>query len=122
MDNLNSESKPSANDHEHDTRWTERDGIQLNELAENDLLSVATANTTYEMVVIHPETARVMVRGGRYFPSDTPAEVSAASLDSSIKLYSIYVGYSIEFFADGQRIRTSAVRNIRLFRASKLAA
>ncbi len=85
MDNLNPVKKQS-NHPDHDARWAERDGIQINELAQNDVLSVATANSRYEMVVIDPETAKVMVRGGRYFPSDTLAEVSVSSLNSSIKL------------------------------------
>jgi hypothetical protein len=120
MDNLNSEKKWSTND--SDARWAERDGIQVNELAENDVLRVATENSTYEMVVVQPETAQVLVRGGRCFPNETLAEVSAASMGSSIKLCGIYVGYAIEFYADGRRVTTSAVRNIRFFRKSELAA
>jgi hypothetical protein len=122
MNDLNPEKKPSANDRDHDTRWTETDGIQVNELAEHDVLSITTVNNTYEMVVIHSETAQVMVRGGHYFPSDTLALVSGSSLNSSIKLHGIYVGYAIEFSVAGRRVKTSAVRNIRLLRESELAA
>ena len=122
MYDLNSEKKRSANDVRPDVGWTERDGIQINELTEKDMISVTTENSSYEMLVIDPETARVMVRGGRCFPSHTLAEVSGSSLGSSIKLYGIYVGYAVELFADGMRTRTSPVRNIRLFRESELAA
>jgi hypothetical protein len=122
MNNLNPEKKRSANNRGHDTRWTETDGIQVNELAEHDVLSIMTVNNTYEMTVIHPETAQVMVRGGHYFPSDTLAQVSGSSLNSSIKLHGIYVGYAIEFSVNGRRIKTSAVRNIRMLRESELAA
>jgi hypothetical protein len=119
MNNLNPEP---SNVRDHDTRWTDTDGIQVNELAEHDMLSITTMNNTYEMVVIHPETAQVIVRGGHYFPSDTLAYVSGSSLNSSIKLHGIYVGYAIEFFLDGRRIKTSVVRNIRMLRESELAA
>ena len=115
MNNLNPES---SNARDHDTRWTETDGIQVEELAEHDLLSIRTANNEYEIVVIHPQTARVMVRGGHYFPDYTLAYLSGSSLNS----HGISVGYAIEFFIGSRRIKTSPVRNIRVSRDSELAA
>ena len=115
MNNLNPES---SNARDHDTRWTETDGIQVDELAEHDLLSVRTANNEYEIVVIHPQTAQVMVRGGHYFPGYTLAYLSGSSLNS----HGISVGCAIEFFIGSRRIKTSPVRNIRVLRDSELAA
>src|SRR5262245_7047362 len=116
MNDVNREEKkkPSANDRDHDTRWTHTDAIQVNELAEHDMLSITTANNTYEMVVINPETAQVIVRGGHYFPSDKLAYVSGSSLNSSIKVHGIYEGYAMELSVDGRRIKTSVVRTIRM--------
>ena|SRR5215510_2371957 len=124
MNNLNWEEKkePSANDRDHNKRWMDTDGIQVNELAEHDMLSITTVNNTYEIAVIHPETAQVMVRGGHYFPSDKLAFVSGSSLNSSIKVHGIYAGYAMELSVDGRRIKTSVVRNIRMLRTSELAA
>ena len=119
MNKLNPES---SNARDHDTRWAEKDGIQVDELAKHDRLSITTVNNTYEIVVIHPETAQVMVRGGHYFHGDTLAYLSGSSLNSSIKLHGIYVGCAIEFFVGSRRIKTSAVRNIRVLKKSELAA
>jgi hypothetical protein len=122
MKNLNAEKKPIADDCDQDTRWTATDGIQVNELAQHDMLSITTANNTYQVTVIDPETAQVRVRGGKYFPSDTLAHISGSSLNSSIKPYGIYVGYAIEFFVNSRRVRTSPVRIIHLLRESERAA
>jgi hypothetical protein len=122
MSNPNPGKEPIADDRGQDTRWTATDGIQVNELAQDDVLSITTANNTYHVTVIDPETAQVRVRGGKYFPSDTLAYVSGSSSDSSIKPYGIYVGYSIEFSVNARRLRTSPVRNIRVVRESERAA
>ena len=122
MSNLNPGKKPTADDCDQYTRWTATDGIQVNELAQNDVLSITTANYTYHVTVIDPETAQLRVRGGNYFRSDTLAYVSDSSSDSSIKPYGIYVGYSIEFSVNARRVRTSPVRDIRVLRESDRAA
>jgi len=115
MNNLNPES---SNARDQDTRWTETDGIQVDELAEHDRLSIRTTNNEYEIVVIDPQTAQVMVRGGHYFPSYTLAYLSGSIANS----HGISVGHAIELFIDGKRIKTSTVRNIRVLRDSELAA
>ena len=122
MSNLNPGKKPIADDRDQYTRRTATDGIQVNELAQNDVLSITTANNTYHVTVIDPETAQVRVRGGNYFPSDTLAYVSGSSSDSSIKPYGIYVGYAIEFSVNARRVRTSPVRDIRVLKESDRAA
>src|SRR4029450_12639043 len=98
MNNVNPGKKPIADDRDQETRYTETDGIQGNELAQDDVLSITTANNTYHVTVIDPETARVRVRGGDVFRSDTLAQVAGSSVNSSIKPFGIYVGYPVEFF------------------------
>jgi hypothetical protein len=122
MSNLNPGTEPIADNRDQDPRWTATDGIQVNELAQDDVLSIETANNTYHVIVIDPETAQVRVRGGNYFHSDTLADILGCSLDSSIKPYGIYVGSSIEFFVNARRVKTSPVRSIRVLRESKKAA
>jgi len=99
-----------------------RDQIQVNELAQGDVLSITTTNNTYHVTVIDPETAQVRVRGGSAFRSDTLAQIAGCSLNSSLKPFSIDVGYSIEFFVDATRVRTSPVRAIRVLAESARAA
>jgi hypothetical protein len=117
MNNVNPGKKPVADDRDQNTT----DGIQVNELEHDDVLLITTANNTYHVTVIDPETAQVRVRGG-YFRSDTLAQIAGSSLNSSIKLFGIYVGYSIEFFVHGRSVRTSPVRVIRLLAESERAA
>jgi len=122
MSNLNPEKKPIADDRDQYTRWTATDGIQVNELAQDDVLSITTANNTYHVTVIDPEDAEVRVRGGNYFRSDTLAYVSGSSSGSSFKPYGIYVGYALEFYVNARRVRTSRVRGILVLRESDRAA
>ena len=121
MNNVNPEKKPVADHRDQDTRSTATDGIQVNELAQGDELSITTANNTYHVTVIDPETAQVRVRGG-FFRSDTLAQIAGSSLNSSIKPFGIYIGYSIELFVHARRVRTSPVRVIRVLAESEKVA
>ena len=52
--------------------WTAHDwshGVLLSHLAPHDRLIVRTRNSTYEIVVMVPDIASVMVRGGAFFPT-----------------------------------------------------
>src|SRR5215510_14260043 len=118
MNNVNPGKKPVADHCDQDTRSTATDGIQINELAQNDVLSITTTNNTYHVTVIEPETAQVRVRGGDFFRSDTLAQIAGSYLNSSIKPFGIYIGYSIEFFMHARRARTSPVRVIRVLAAA----
>ncbi len=71
--------------------WTE--GLQIDTLQELDTLSVRTLNNVYEIIVLHPMKAEVLVRGGKFFPEYTPAVLAGSSLGGSfLKLHGIYVG------------------------------
>jgi len=122
MNNVNPGKKSLADHHDQDTRSTATDGIQVNELAQDDVLSITTANNTYHLTVIDPETAQVRVRGGDFFRNDTLAQIAGSSLNSSIKPFGIYIGYSIEFFVHARRVRTSPVRVIRVLAESERVA
>ena len=121
MNNVNPGKKPVADHRDQDTR-SATDGIQVNELAQDDVLSITTTNNTYHVTVIDPETAKVRVRGGDVFRTDTIAQIAGSSLNSSIKPFGIYIGYSIEFFVHARRVRTSPVRVIRVLAESQRVA
>jgi len=121
MNNVNPGKKPVADHRDQDTR-SATDGIQVNELAQDDVLSVTTTNNTYHVTVIDPETAKVRVRGGDVFRTDTIAQIAGSSLNSSIKPFGIYIGYSIEFFVQARRVRTSPVRVIRVLAEAQRVA
>ena len=91
--------------------WT--DGIQIDRLNPFDRLLIDTMHHTYEITVIDPADAEVLIRGGDFFPEATPALVDGASLRSSfLKLHGIYIGFHIEMLVGGKRITTSRVRRI----------
>ena len=122
MNDVSPGKKPVEDHRDQDKRLTATDGIQVSELAQNDVLSITTTNNTYHVTVIDPETAQVRVRGGNVFRSDTLAQIAGSSLNSLIKPFGIYVGYSIEFFVAARRVRTSPVRVIRVLAESARAA
>jgi len=92
--------------------WT--NGVQIDELNEFDTLVVETMHHKYEITVINPATAEVLIRGGEHFPVQTPALILGASVRrrSFIKLRGIYAGFSIELHSGGRRISTSRVRRV----------
>jgi hypothetical protein len=106
---------PEAATLESWSRRTWTNGVQINELRELDTLFVETAHHAYEITVIDPGTAEVLVRGGELFPERTTAQVSGASTGGSfLKMHGIYVGLKIELWTGGRRIVTSRVRSIAL--------
>jgi hypothetical protein len=93
--------------------WAE--GIRVDRLTALDRLTVTTRHSTYELIVLSPTTAEVMVRGGSFFPEFTRARVSGSSLGGSfLKLHTIHRGFRMEL-ADGMRsVVTSPVQDLSL--------
>ena len=90
-----------------------REGVCLDELALLERLVVQTANSTYEIVLVAPDQARILVRGGAFFPVFTPARLAGSSLGGSfLKLRSVHVGFRLEISTDGGFIITSPVRSV----------
>lgn len=97
--------------------WTARgwtDGLLISQLSAFDHLVVRTRHSTYEIVVVSPEGAEVMVRGGTFFPEFTRVRVAGSSLGGSfLKLHGVYLGFRMEL-ADGARmIVTSPVEMVQ---------
>jgi hypothetical protein len=95
--------------------WT--DGVRIDELKELDTLVVKTAHHTYELTIVNPSIAEVLIRGGTFFAKRTVARVVGASMggSSSLKIRGIYVGLKIELQIGKTRIITSRVRKISMF-------
>jgi hypothetical protein len=96
--------------------WTAHDwshGVLLPQLAPHDQLIVRTRNSTYEIIVMVPHTASVMVRGGAFFPTFTPARVAGSSLGGGLlKLHGVYAGFQMELVTDVLPIITTRVRTV----------
>jgi hypothetical protein len=97
-------------------RWTAHDwshGVLLPHLAPHDRLIVRTRNSTYEIIVMVPYTASVLVRGGAFFPDFTPARVAGSSLGGGfLKLHGVYAGFQMELLADDLPVITTRVRTV----------
>jgi hypothetical protein len=98
------------------SRWTAhdwRDGLHIGDLGALESLVVATENSTYEIILLAAETARVLVRGGAFFPVFTPARLAGSSLGGAfLKLHSVHVGFRLEFGTESGFIITSPVRSV----------
>jgi hypothetical protein len=92
--------------------WT--DGLLVSQLSAFDHLVIRTRHSTYEMVVVSPEGAEVMVRGGAFFPEFTRVRVAGSSLGGSfLKLHGIYLGFRMEIADGGRMIVTSPVEMLQ---------
>ena len=96
--------------------WTShewRDGLRIDDLSALDRLTVETRHSTYEIVIVSPATAEVLVRGGAFFPTFTSAQLAGCSLGGSfLKMRSAHVGFCLEFALEAHVIITSPVRTI----------
>jgi len=102
--------------------WTSRDwrdGVCVDRLLAHDRISVRTCNSLYELIVLEPHSAEVLVRGGAFFPEFTRVRVAGCSLGGSfLKVHGIYVGFRIELLTDERMIMTSSVENISISHGS----
>jgi hypothetical protein len=90
-----------------------RGGVHVDDLTALERLIVRTANSVYEIVLIAPASANVLVRGGAFFPVFTPARLAGSSLGGSfLKLRSVHVGFRLELGTDQGFIITSPVRSV----------
>jgi hypothetical protein len=90
-----------------------RGGIRVDEMAALERLIVTTNNSTYEIILVAPDRAEVLVRGGAFFPVFTPARLAGSSLGGSfLKLRSVHVGFRLELGTDRGFIITSPVRTV----------
>lgn len=90
-----------------------RSGVHVDDLSALERLIVTTANSTYEIVLLSPAGAHVLVRGGAFFPVFTRARLAGSSLGGSfLKLRSVHVGFRLELGTERGFILTSPVRAV----------
>ena len=88
-------------------------GVQIDKMEDMEKLAVQTRNTLYEITILEGRSGEILVRGGHYFPELTPAHLAGATLGGSFcKMRGIYVGFRMEFAANGKRIITTPVQTI----------
>ena len=90
---------------------TDAPGIYLRDLDPLTTVLVRTRNSTYRVIVSHGTSVRV--QGGRFFRDATAARIDGSGFGGSLlKSGWIGVGFRMEIVADGERIVTTAVREI----------
>ena len=94
-------------------------GVAIAELDPLTALHIQTQNTLYEVTVPRPPLARVLVRGGRFFPELTEATFGGSSCGGScVKLAWFGVGLHLEFHVRAEWIVTSRGRSIAILDAT----
>lgn len=92
---------------------TDAPGIYLRDLDPLTTVLVRTRNSTYRVIVSHGTS--VLVQGGRFFPEMTAARLDGSGLGGSLlKSGWIGVGFRMEILANGERIITTAVRDLTI--------
>jgi hypothetical protein len=91
-----------------------RDGVQIDELQNLDVLSVRTRNSVYRITILARQSAEVLVQGGQFFPEATRVRLAGSSLGGTfLKRHGIYVGFRMELHHGRQATVTTAVRSIQ---------
>jgi hypothetical protein len=112
---------PAATDLESWSNSAWNDGVQVEQLDPVDTLIVHTRNSRYEIIVVEPHSAQVLVRGGKFLPVYTPATLAGASLGGSfLKVHGVYIGFRMELCIAGETLLTAPVESIA--RAERAAA
>ncbi|MCI0336986.1 MAG: hypothetical protein L0226_05390 [Acidobacteria bacterium] len=93
----------------------ELEGVMLETLRPCDTIHVRTRNSDYEVFLLDPEAGRALVKGGKYFAEPMEATVSGSTFGGGmLKMGWLGVGLRMEFCANGKRIATSPVRELRV--------
>jgi hypothetical protein len=96
-------------------RLRDADGVDTRELAPGTIVIVRTRRSRYRLVVVEPETRRVLVSGGDWFPVPTEVKlVGATGGGSMLKPGWIGVGLRVELLHMNQPITTSLVDTVTI--------
>jgi hypothetical protein len=93
----------------------ELEGVTLQTLKPSDTIRVRTCNSDYEIFLLEPESGRALIKGGEYFAQPLEVTVSGSTFGGSmLKLGWLCEGFQMEFNANGRRIVTSPVQELRV--------
>lgn len=95
----------------------ELEGLTLQTLRPCDRIRVRTCNSEYDIFLIEPESGRALVRGGKFFAQPVEATVSGSTFGGGmLRVGWLCEGLQMEFNANGRRIVTSPVQEMRVER------
>jgi hypothetical protein len=91
----------------------------LDEISAGQSVRVWTRNTVYDLQVVRPDSRKVLVRGGRYFPQPRVAHLVAFRRSTTdIHTCGVDVGCPLELHSGNELIVTSPVRRIAVLNAT----
>jgi hypothetical protein len=96
---------------------SQQTGLHVASLSPFTRLAVTTRNTDYIITIVEPREWKVMVRGGRFFPSERLAFLCGSGYGGTLlKVAWIGVGLCCELSTEGQRIVTSPVQRFQVLK------
>lgn len=94
---------------------SQQKGLHVGRLAPLTRLAVTTRNTEYTITVVEPREWKVLVQGGRFFPTERFAFLCGSGYGGTLlKVAWIGVGLCCELSTEGQRVVTSPVQDFRV--------
>lgn len=94
---------------------SQQTGLHVGRLSPLTRLAVKTRNTDYTITVVEPRDWKVMVRGGRFFPTERFAFLCGSGYGGTLlKVAWIGVGLCCELSTEGQRVVTSPVQRFQV--------
>lgn len=94
---------------------SELTGLHVGSLAPVTRLAVTTRNTEYKITVIEPREWKVLVQGGRFFPTERIAFLCGSGFGGTLlKVAWIGIGLCCELSTEGQRVVTSPVQALQV--------
>ncbi len=93
----------------------DRKGLNVTRLDPLTRLELRTRNSLYEITVVHPSQWKILVRGGRFFPTETPAYLCGSGYGGTLlKVAWIGIGLCCELSSEGLRVVTSPVEDVQV--------
>jgi hypothetical protein len=93
----------------------DRRGLHVSHVEPLTRIDLETRNSRYEITVVDPNRWKVVVRGGRFFPTETMAYLCGSGYGGTLlKVAWIGVGLCCELSAEGLRVVTSPVEDFRI--------
>jgi hypothetical protein len=94
---------------------SQQNGVHVGSLNPLTRLAVTTRNTEYTITIVEPKDWKVMVVGGRFFPTERLAFLCGSGYGGTLlKVAWLGVGLCCELSSEGQRVVTSPVQNYQV--------
>lgn len=95
----------------------DRKGLHVGRLEPLSEIQIRTRNTLYHVTVLEPSEWKIVVQGGRFFPTETLGYLCGSGFGGTLlKVAWIGVGLCCEISTDSLRVVTSPVEDVSVVR------